>query len=408
MFSGERIKFAPRAILADSRGAAPANGRLEAWTIMPRKRGRKSRSTWGSNDDAGAGRRRLRYWADLHDGRGYTRHSKTIAGTKTDGDEELARLRVEHGRDRPAPTLSQAWEAWYLPDLMDRREHGEASASTVSNYLNRWRVHVEPAFGALPVTDIRPLDIQAWLLSGMTASMAGASLRLLRQVLDMCVRYEAMDHNPADARYRMPRGVERVRPRDVLTLAEAVSAIESARGTAAYVPAIMCGLASCRVGEAFGPRVDMGEVRRAEAGGMTVAVVDVVRQIDARGHELPSLKTPQSERPVIVPEPWSADVLAQTGPWLCDDGCGRPVSRRVARDAWVAACEAAGVPPIPLQNLRNSWRTYMRWELGVPEDMLEAMMGHAGRNTGEQHYDRPRGEVFARAVADAWVRHRDA
>ena len=374
--------------------------------IMPRKRGRKSRSTWGSNDDAGAGRRRLRYWADLHDGRGYTRHSMTIVGSRRDGDEMLARLRVEHSEDRPVPTLRQAWEAWYLPDLMDRREHGEASASTVSNYINRWKVHIEPEFGALPVTDIRPLDIQAWLLSGMTASMASASLRLLGQVLDMCLRYEAIGSNPAGARYRMPRGVERVRSRDVLTLSETVSAIEAARGTAAYLPSIMCGLASCRVGEAFGPRVDMGEVRRAEVGGMTVAVVDVTRQIDARGHELPSLKTPQSERPVIVPSPWSEDVLSQYGPWLCDDGCGRPVPRRAARDAWLAACERAGVSPIPLQNLRNSWRTFMRWELGVAEDMLEAMMGHAGRGVGEVHYDRPREEVFARAVAGAWMRYR--
>ena len=374
---------------------------------MPRKRGRKSRSTWGSNDDAGAGRRRLRYWADLHDGKGYTRRSMTIVGTRRDGDEMLARLRVQHSQDRPVPTLEQAWETWYLPDLTDRLEHGEASASTVLNYVNRWRVHIWPAFGPLAVTDIRPLDIQSWLLSGMTSSMASASLRLLRQVLDMCVRYEVLDHNPAAARYRMPRGVERERSRDVLTLAETVAAIDAARGTAAYLPAVMCGLASCRVGEAFGPRVDLGEVRQAEACGMTLAVVDVARQIDARGHVLPKLKTPQSERPVIVPAPWSTDVLAQAGPWLCDDGCGRPVQRRAVRAAWLSACEAAGVTPIPLQNLRNSWRTIMRWELGVDEDKLEAMMGHAGKNVGEVHYDRPREEVFARAVADAWVRYRD-
>ena len=375
---------------------------------MPRKRGRKSRSTWGSNDDAGAGRRRLRYWADLHDGKGYTRHSMTIVGSRRDGDETLARLRVEHSKDRPTPTLRQAWEAWYLPDLMDRRDHGEVSASTVSNYVNRWRVHVEPEFGSLPVTGIRPLDIQAWLLSGMTASMARVSLRLLQQVLDMCVRYEAMDANPASARYRMPRGIERVRSKDVLTLSETVSAIEEARGTAAYIPAVLCGLASCRVGEAFGPRVDMGEVRGMDVLGMTVAVVDVTRQIDARGHELPSLKTPHSARPVIVPEPWSLDVLSVNAEWLCDNGCGDPVSRRAARDSWLAACDRAGVSPIPLKNLRNSWRTYMRWELGVAEDMLEAMMGHAGRNVGEVHYDRPREEAFAQTVADAWMRYRAA
>ena len=48
----------------------------------------------------------------------------------------------------------------------------------------------------------------------------------------------------------------------------------------------------------------------------------------------------------------------------------------------------------------------MRWELGVPEDMLEKMMGHVGRNVGEVHYDRPDADVFADVVAEAWVRHR--
>ena len=56
---------------------------------MPRKR---ARSTWGANEDAGNGRRRLRYWADLHDGKGYVRHSMTIVGSRRDGDEALARL----------------------------------------------------------------------------------------------------------------------------------------------------------------------------------------------------------------------------------------------------------------------------------------------------------------------------
>ena len=372
---------------------------------MPRKRGRKSRSTWGSNDDAGAGRRRLRFWADLHDGRGYTRHSKTIVGTKRDGDLELARIRLEHAEDRPVPTLGQAFETWWLPDLMDRRSLGEASKSTVSNYLSRWKMHIEPEFGGVHVSDIRPLDVQTWLTGGtMTASMATMSLRILRQVLDMCVKYEVIDRNPADGRFRMPRGIERTRSKDVLTVGEMVAALDEVRGTVAYIPAIMCGVASCRPGEALGPMTS--DVRRLEVSGTTVAVIDLVRQVDNRGNVMENLKTPQSERPVVVPEPWSLDVLAQDGEWLCDDGCGRPVKRDSVKEAWLDALNRAGLPRIPLQNLRNSWRTYMRWELGVDEDLLEAMMGHVGRNVGEMHYDRPREEVFARTVAEAWMRYR--
>lgn len=375
--------------------------------IMPRKRGRKSRSTWGSNDDAGAGRRRLRYWADLHDGKGYARHSKTIVGTKTDGDEELARLRVSHSRDRPVPTVGQAYEMWWLPDATERRESGEMAKSTYDNYLSRWRKHVGPRWSDVPVTDVRAVDLQEWLLT-KTATMGSMSLLLMRQVLDLCVRYEVAEKNIARLEYRMPRKIEREHSRDVYTLREMVAALEAVRGTAAYLPAVMCGLASCRVGEALGPRVDLGEVRPMDVNGMTVAVVDVIRSVDRNGHPGSDheLKNPQSERPVIVPAPWSADVLAASGPWLADRGDGRPVSQIVANREWSRALREAGIEPVPFRNLRSSWRTFMRWELGIDEDKLEAMMGHTGRNVGEIHYDRPREEVFAQTVADAWMRYR--
>ena len=370
---------------------------------MPRKRGRKSRSTWGSNDDAGAGRRRLRYWADLHDGKGYARRSMTIVGTRSDGDEMLARLRVEHSQDRPTPTLRQAWEAWYLPELRDRAEAGEVSPRTVRVYESLWRKHVAPAWGETRVADIRPLGIQQWLMD-LTTDSARRSLMLLGQVLAKCVMYEAVDHNAAREDYRLPRRSERAHSRKVYTAAEMIAALDAVRGTVAYIPAIMCGAASCRVGEALGPM--RAEVREAEYGGMTLAVVDLVRQVDRDGRVADGLKTPQSARPVVVPEPWSLDVLDVSSPWLCDRGDGTPSRQNVVNRAWAEALGSAGIEPIPLRNLRNSWRTYMRWELGVPEDMLESMMGHAGRNVGEQHYDRPRWEVYVAVVADAWMRYR--
>lgn len=371
---------------------------------MPRKRGRKSRSTWGSNDDAGAGRRRLRYWADLHDGKGYTRRSMTIVGTRRDGDEMLARLRVEHSKDRPTPTVGEVYERWWLPELVDRHESGELSRSALVNYRSRWNRHVAPRWAGVQVTDVRALDVQSWLMGGMTAEMAKASLRVLRSVLDMAVRYEVTDHNPAAARYRMPRGTVRTHSKDVYTAAEMIAALDAVRGTVAYVPAVLCGVASCRPGESLG--VLRSELMAAEVGGMTLAVADLARQVDRDGHVVEGLKTPQSARPVVVPEPWSLDLLAQPGPWLVGSG-ERPVSQTIVRAAWDDALAAAGISPIPFRNLRNSWRTYMRWELGVAEDMLESMMGHVGRNVGEQHYDRPAWEVYAAVVADAWMRWRD-
>ena len=367
---------------------------------MPRRR-----STWGSNTDAGGGYRRLRYWADERDGRGYVRHSKTIKGTRRQGDEELARLLVAHSQDRPVPTVRQAYETWWLPEARAKVAAGKLTERTLVNYQSRWTAHVCPALGDMPVTDVRPRVIRDWL-QGMSAGVANHSLVMLRQVLDMCVLYECIDTNPA--RETIPSSVRAEtleRDQTVYDLDAMTGALEAARGTAAYVPAVLCGIGSCRVGEALGVRCD--EVEAVEANGMTVAVVPVTRQVDRDGRVSERLKTAGSERVVVIPEPWSLDVLEAArrdapGGWLTPDGVGGPLSGLAFNVAWSKAVDGAGLTRIPLRNLRNSWRTIGRWELGIPEDLLEKMMGHAGKSVGEIHYDRPRAEYFADVVSRAW------
>lgn len=371
---------------------------------MPRRR-----STWGTNESAGRGYRRLRYWADEHDGRGYVRHSKTIRGTRRDGDEELARLRVLHSEDRPVPTVRQAYETWWLPDVMARYEAGEMSKNSVANYKSKWNKHIAPAFGDMSAADVTPLAISEWV-GGMGSTTATLSMAVLRQVLDFCVLYGFIDSNPANARIRLPREEKSSRDKSVYDIAGLSAAIESVRGTLAYVPAILCGIGSCRLGESMGARVD--DVTSLRANGMTVAVVWVRRQVDRSGNVSERLKTKTSERPVVIPEPWSYEVLAARDAsddgWLCGDGTGRTLPQWTVRRDWKCAELPSGLARIPMSNLRNTWRTIMRWELGVPEDMCERMMGHAGKNVGEIHYDRPREEYFADVVSAAWCRWRES
>lgn len=262
---------------------------------------RRQRAAWGSNEDAGNGRRRIRYWADLHDGRGYRRVSETVTGSRRDADLLLARRRVEHDSDAPVPTLRQAYEAWWLPEFEDAIERGEVKRNTLCTYTSRWRAHLEPAFGSRPVTDIRPLDVQSWLL-GMTSNNAKQSIRLLSQVLDVCVRYEVLATNVAANRYRMPKDSAR-QPDGVLTMAERDRVLGELRGTAAYLPAVLAGVGSCRVGESLAASVAMGDVRAVESHGMTLAVVEIRRQQHHDGTIEESLKSARSERPVIIPEP---------------------------------------------------------------------------------------------------------
>ena len=324
---------------------------------MPRKR-----SSWGSNQPMGPGKRRIRYMADTGDGRGFTRHSETVYGTRKQADEVLAQRRIEHSQDKPVPTLQHAYETWLIPELEDKLK---------------------------------------WLL-GLKKSSADKSLMLLRQVLDKCVMFETIQANPAAVSFRMPKTVTE-RNKEVFALRDLLKAIEAAKGTPAYYIAVLCGIGSCRVGEAIGVKAE--DIKPYVYKGKTLAVIDLQRQYSCANTVNDVLKTGNSKRPIIIPEPWSKELLETQSGWLVDKGNGKPISQYVMRNIWHDALIAHDIDIIPLKNLRNSWRTIMRWELKVDADYVERMMGHAGKNVGEIYYDRPQWQQFADVVGEAWIKY---
>ncbi len=58
------------------------------------------------------------------------------------------------------------------------------------------------------------------------------------------------------------KGEGKERDKTTYTAEEMEGALSAVKGTAAYIPAILCGLGSCRVGEALGVRCD-----EVEGGG---------------------------------------------------------------------------------------------------------------------------------------------
>ena len=360
---------------------------------MPRKR-----SSWGSNQPMGPGKRRIRYMADTGDGRGFTRHSETVYGTRKQADEVLAQRRIEHSQDKPVPTLQKAYETWLIPEFEDKLARNELRASSYSLYKRLWNCHVKPVFGSVPVSAIKPVDIQEWLL-GLKKSSANKSLMLLKQVLDKCVMFEVIPSNPAAVSFRIPKTVTE-RNKEVFALSDLLKAIEAVRGTPAYYIAVLCGIGSCRVGEAIGVKAE--DIKPYVYKGKTLAVIDLQRQYSCANEVNDVLKTGNSKRPIIIPEPWSKELLEAKSGWLVDKGNGKPVSQYVMRNIWHDALVAHDIDIIPLKNLRNSWRTIMRWELKVDADYVERMMGHAGKNVGEIYYDRPQWQQFADVVAEAW------
>lgn len=177
---------------------------------------RKQRRDFGSNESAGPGKRRLRWRADMHDGRGYARRSKAIRGTRADDSRFLASMELKYGDDLPCPTIGQAREVWALPDMVEmnkayladpkpaeRGQRYKMKSSTLRQHLSTWCAHVGPRWENVTATGVRYSDVQQWL-DTKTRKVAGRCLVMLRLILRYCVRNGEISHNVAEDDYRMP------------------------------------------------------------------------------------------------------------------------------------------------------------------------------------------------------------
>lgn len=359
------------------------------------------RSSFGSITRMGRDTWRLRWWADTPEGR--RRVSETVRGTKRDAEHRLAEVHVGVGVQRGGcPTVGYVYERLWLPDASAR-----VAPNTMRMYRSSWAAHCRDRWARVPLSEVRRIDVQDWLLS-KSYSVACAAKTLLKQVGDAAVLYDLHGSNPFAFAARLPKN-ESPRDKGVYTLDGLLSVALAARGTAIEAAVILAGLGSCRVGESLGVRCD--EVRPMEAGGVRFAVADIGRQVDNNTGELvDSLKTRQSARQVLLPErvgdrllDIAAERLAVGDPWLVGDGTGAPMDQRGLRACWRGVVDAAGVEYIDFRNLRNSWETAMRHEAGVPPHVIEPLMGHSGKGVTAMYYDRPSTAQLAAQYAEAYA-----
>ena len=375
------------------------------------------RNSWGSNDPARRkGYRRLRYTADIGDGKGYTRHSKTIKGSRRDGDSELSRLRVMYEDQResgPRPTFAQCWEQWYEPELRARLDNGTIRRRTVNIYRNQWELHISPRWGDVLFTDVDPDEYQKWLLARPNQQMARLANVTVGNLVQCAILHGVKGIEFKKIRYRLPVDDRERRERNamVYSLDQMSELVAAVRGTILEVPAILCGLGSCRVGESCAPT--LGDVSETTVDGMRLALVRIDKQLSERGRTMEPVKNADSLRTVVIAGPWSDRLLeiaesnrAAGLSYLNDNGLGEPVGRAIISQRWREFFKKGKtpLPYLPLQKLRNSWQTFMRWELGVDGDKIDRMMGHAGSDVRSRYYDRPDEVVFAETVARAFMK----
>ena len=309
----------------------------------------------------------------------------------------LARLRVEHSQDRPTPTVGELWSRFELPRLRDGVAAGTTSARTLALYTRVWEHDVAPRWSHVPATDVRPLDVQEWLLT-KTKSMGELSKAVLRLTLDHAVLLDVVPSNVAARRYRL--GEDTRRDEGAYTPEQLEAAWAAVRGTAAEVPFVLSAHAGLRVGEACAVRRE--DVSWREDGA---AIVRVRVQLTPKGEVTPALKTPASRRTVGVADPWASrlrEIYDAQDPalvYLNDCGDGTPVKRRTVADWWKRRIAAAGLPYKSMQVLRPSFQTALHWA-GVPIEQTSRMLGHSTPSTTLAHYDRPDEDAIANVMVE--------
>lgn len=371
------------------------------------------RSSWGTKTKITKNKWRIR-WCEW-DGLNRVRRSKTLCPcTSREADDELRRLWQLHHlppneRVIPCPTFSECWYEWYLPELNTRVEKGELADNTRKVYLTQWAAHIEKRWEKVMFDKVDVNEYQLWLKT-LKPSVAKLSNITVGNLVTCAKLHGVKGITFKDVTYKMPRS-DKVpgSELEVYTLDELHQLLKEVEGKRYESIVILMGIGSCRVGEATAASVD--DITFEQYNGHTYAVYDLHRQFGFNRQGFMALKTKESYRPIIIPEPWSlrlAEIMEDRKrdgePYLADCGTGLPMQRDMTNRYWRKdfADGSITVRHLPLQKLRNTWATAMLWKYGIPAQMVDKMMGHAAKNILGKNYDRPDKQMFIETVDKAY------
>ena len=365
---------------------------------MPRK---PRRRPFGSITTVNRGKHVIRWTQDTPQGR--KRLSKTLECSYSEACRELSRIQTELGLNDACMTVGQVYDRWYHPSLVRRVEAGSLRRNTLKSYEQMWALNIRDRWSRVPLDQIRRYDVQEWMLS-MSASNATISLNVLNNILNMAVKMEVLEANKLKGVTFEKAKAGKGRSKRVYTLAEAEEMLARAQGSPIEAAYILACFGSARTTESLG--VMCRELYTVEDSGVEFVAAPIVRLIDD-STGMPTddgmLKNPQSVRTALIPMRYGRRLMdiareksADGVEWLTDRGDGMPMTRKTLLPRWKAL---SGDMHIPFANLRNSWRTFMQYELGVSGDVLELLMGHKLPGVSGAHYIRPSVQEIAHSLA---------
>ena len=185
----------------------------------------------------------------------------TVRGTRKQAENELTKRLAEVNAgayvENSKITVKEFFAKW-----IETYAEGGVSAKTLDGYKSIIKHHFDPAFGALRLQKLTPLQIQTHYATvmkkggrkdgregGLSARTVLHQHRLLSEALQMAVRWQLLVRNPCDA-VTPPQVVSR----EVVAIDEDATAwlIMAAAGTRLYLPILMTTCGGLRRGEILG------------------------------------------------------------------------------------------------------------------------------------------------------------
>lgn len=265
---------------------------------------------------------------------------------------------------------------------------GRVRPRTYTGYESLLRLNAIPAIGEIPLSALRPLDLQhlySTLLDSDRGLAAGTILNLhlvLTNSLGQAERWGLVERNPAHG--AQPPRPDRPEP-VVVDAALATRLLEAVAGTRFQLPVVLALATGMRRGEILALRwSDL-------ASDLSVAHVRRTLQSTSDGPRFAPPKTKRSRRAVQLPafvgpylerERERQVALRQTTTdWVdpdlvCVRGEGRPVNPDTLSSGWYSFCKKQGFPRVRFHDLRHAHATLMLLQ-GVHPKVVSERLGHA-------------------------------
>ncbi|WP_017579104.1 tyrosine-type recombinase/integrase [Nocardiopsis valliformis] len=312
------------------------------------------------------------------------------------------RYRSPDGRMRPAPTtfatkkVAQRWltlkEAeiaqgdWFDPKAgalpfgeyaAEWIEHRDLTRKTRRTYEDLLRLHLEPTFGNVLLSEIKEADIRRWRSSRLRRKTGRAQVpkayRLMRAVLNTAVKDRLIRENPCQID---GAGLEDTEERPVLSVSEVFELADSIKPRYRSL-VLLATFGSMRWGELAGLRR-----RHLDVEARTVRVRETVSDVGGLYKGKPKPKA--GYRTVSLPELIVSDLrrhldeFAAPGPngFVFVGVRGNQLRRGNFSKYWADACASVGLEDVHLHDLRHTGNTYAA-EAGASVRELMRRMGHS-------------------------------